>query len=294
MQAQEPQLFENLLAGIDRGLQAHMVWSQRLLRCALLHESPGDDMLGPDAHRRCVFGKWLLTEQDTLASFDAAAAAAVDQTHKAMHEAVRSLCRESLKGKPAYAKDLQAFEEGQTAMLKNLSTLRQRVAESVLKHDELTGLPLRNGLAYAFQIRRNDAARNGLELHVAMVDVDHFKAVNDTKGHQVGDLALQHLARLMTGCLRENDIVVRYGGEEFLFLLLGPGAERVVRRLLVEVRNNPMPLPGDQPPLKMTVTAGLTQVQPHDTLDAAVARADRALLDGKASGRDRYVIAPPA
>lgn len=289
---QEPQLFENLLTGIDRGLQAHLAWNQQLMRCALLRESPGEDMMSPDAHQHCAFGKWFESEKSALSEFDAQAVQALAQKHEAMHDAVRRLCSQSLKGDPVSQEDFQAYEAGQTGMVGSLNTLRQRVAESVLKLDALTGLPLRNGLGYAFKIRQSDAARNGQSLHLAMVDVDHFKVVNDTKGHPVGDMALQHLARLMTGFLRENDIAVRYGGEEFLFLLLGPGAETVIRRLLEAVRQNPMALPGDQLPLKMTVTAGLTPVLASDTLETAVARADRALLEGKASGRDRYIIAP--
>jgi diguanylate cyclase (GGDEF)-like protein len=281
---------ESLLTGIDQGIQAHMAWNQRLMRCAMLHESPGDDMLKPDAHRRCIFGKWFQTEKLSLASFDAQATEAMERNHQSMHDAVRALCNSTLQGQLARAEDLAAFEQGQTTMLDELGKLRRKVAESVLQHDVLTGLPLRNGLNYAFEIRRSDAARTGQPLHLAMVDVDHFKVVNDTWGHPVGDLALQHLAALMSNCLRENDIVVRYGGEEFLFLLLGPGAEGVVRRLLDKVRNTPMPMAGASP-LHMTVTAGLTPVLDSDTLASVVDRADQALLDGKMHGRDRYVIA---
>jgi len=285
-----PQHFESLLTGIDRGLQAHLAWNQRLMRCALLHEGPGEDMMQPDAHRRCLFGKWFLTERTALAGFDAPATAELERQHQVMHDAVRALCSQSSQGQPASEQDFKAYEAGQTAMVACLNTLRQKVAESVLQHDELTGLPLRNGLNYAFQIRQGDAARSGMALHLAMVDVDHFKRVNDTWGHPVGDLALQHLARIMTGCLRENDIVIRFGGEEFLFLLLGNDAEGVVQRLLVEVRNKPMLLDNGVA-LRMTVTAGLTQVLPGDTLASTVTRADHALLEGKTHGRDRYVIA---
>lgn len=285
--------FQSLLTGIDRGIEAHLGWNQRLMRCVLLHESPDEDMLQPDAHRRCAFGKWLLAEKSTLASFDAHATEALERQHRTMHDAVRVLCMQATQGQAASAPDLRAYEAGQTGMVASLHTLRQRVAESVLQHDELTGLPLRNGLNYAFQIRQSDAARNGQPLHLAMVDVDHFKVVNDTWGHTVGDLALQHLARIMTGCLRENDIVIRFGGEEFLFLLLGNGAEAVVQRLLDEVRSHPMPLDNGVE-VRMTVTAGLTTVLAGDTLAAAVNRADHALLQGKTHGRDRYVVARAA
>jgi diguanylate cyclase (GGDEF)-like protein len=283
--------FESLIAGIDQGLQAHLAWNQRLMRCALLHESPGEDMLKPDAHRRCVFGKWFLTEKDGLASFDAATTEELERRHQDMHDAVRALCLASGQGRPATLQAFRAYEAGQTGMVACLNALRQKVSDSLLQHDALTGLPLRNGLDYAFRIRQKDAVRDGEPLHLAMVDVDHFKRVNDSWGHSVGDLALQHLVRLMTGCLRENDIVIRYGGEEFLFLLLGTEAEAVVRRLLDEVRTHPMPLEGGQA-LAMTVTAGLARVGPQDSLASAIDRADHALLQGKQAGRDRVVLAP--
>ncbi len=260
------------------------------MRCSLLHESPGDDMLQPDAHRRCTFGQWFVTEREALASLDGTITAEVERFHEAMHDAVRVLCAASTQGQAATLQALQAYEAGQTGMVEQLNRLRQKVADSVLQHDALTGLPLRHGLHYAFDLRVRDAARSGVPLYLAMVDVDHFKDVNDRWGHATGDLALQHLAHLMADCLRGNDILVRYGGEEFLFLLLGGGAPAVMARLLLEVRTHPLPLQ-DGTPLRMTVTAGLTQVSEHDTLSSAVDRADFAMLRGKQGGRDRCVLA---
>jgi diguanylate cyclase len=283
--------FKKLLAGIDRGIQDHLAWNQRLLRCALLRDPPGEDILNLDAYQHCQFGKWLLAERATLTGFDPTTTRDVEHQHRAMHDAVRMLCEQASCGMPVRLEDLQAYETAQTTMVDRLNVLRQRVAESVLQMDALTGLPLRNGLDYAFQIRQKDAARQSVPLHLAMVDVDHFKVVNDTWGHPVGDTALKHLSKLMTGCLRDNDIGVRYGGEEFLFLLLGHEAEAVVQRILNEVRSHPMVMGGGAK-LPMTVTAGVTPVSPMDTLASAVSRADAALLHGKQSGRDRYVLVP--
>jgi diguanylate cyclase (GGDEF)-like protein len=291
MSLMAPPQLESLLAGIDQGVQAHLAWNQRLMRCALLHESPGADVLAPDAHQRCIFGKWFLTVKPTLSGFDAAATDALAQQHHAMHEAVRALCIASVEGVPARSDDLQAYEDGQNGMVASLGKLRQKVADALLQHDALTGLPLRNGLEYAFRIRQRDAARSGQPLHLAMIDVDHFKVVNDSWGHGVGDLALQHLARLMSDRLRGSDILVRYGGEEFLFLLLGDGAQGVIERLLQEIRTHPLLLE-DGTQVRMTVTAGMTPATSFDTLSSAVDRADRALMQGKQSGRDRCVAAP--
>lgn len=285
-----PRQIERLLNGINQGIHSHLEWTQRLLRCAFLHESPGDDMLQPDAGQRCDFGRWLHGERATLANFDAAATDELERQHRAMHDAVRLLCTLCARGQVARPAELQAYEAGQSAMIACLNVLRQRVTESMLQHDALTGLPLRNGLSYVFRLRQHDAARDGLPLHLAMVDVDHFKRVNDTWGHPVGDRILQHLARLMSACLRENDILIRYGGEEFLLLLLGQDIPGVVQRLLETVRSQPLPL-DDGGAVSATITAGLTAVATTDTLAAAVERADRALLQGKQSGRDCCVIA---
>lgn len=279
-----------LLQGIDQGIQDHLAWNQKLIRWALMHERPDEDMLRSDSYQSCQFGRWLVAQRRTLIDFDEAATIAVDQNHQRMHAAVCALCEGAVEQKPAHLTDVQAYEAAQTAMIDGLHVLRQRVVDAILHFDALTGLPLRNGLEYAFHIRRKDAIRQGVPLYVAMIDVDFFKRINDTWGHPVGDLALQHLARLMTACLRDNDIAVRYGGEEFLFLLLGHEAEKVTQRILEEVRQHPMPMEGSMA-LPMTVTAGLTVVSPSDSLASAVDRADQALLTGKHSGRDRHVLA---
>jgi len=279
-----------LLQGIDWGLQAHVAWNQRLLRCALLRENPGDDMLRPDAHRRCRFGRWFLAQQQALMHFDAQAVQDLARHHQAMHEAVRALCECALRGIPASQADLRSYEDGQSGMVASLNVLRQRLAESVLQHDALTGLPLRNGLDVVFELRCKDALRLGVPLYLAMADVDHFKRVNDTHGHSAGDQALRHLATLMRESLRENDVLVRYGGEEFLLLLLGAEAEVVVQRLLNRLRHTSLELDRGTK-LTLTMTVGMTRVVPQDTLRTAIDRADRALLAGKQAGRDRYVMA---
>jgi diguanylate cyclase (GGDEF)-like protein len=282
-----------LLCGIDQGLQDHMAWNQRLLRCALLRENPGEDVLAADAHQRCRLGRWLLAQQPQLAHFDAQVLADLQRHHQAMHGAVRLLCQCALRSQPARLADLQAYEREQAAMVTAMTQLRQRLAEAVQQQDALTGLPLRNGLDYVFDLRRKDAVRLGVPLYLAMADVDHFKQVNDRYGHSVGDEALRHLAALMRANLRENDVLVRYGGEEFLLLLLGVEAEAVVQRLLQRLRAAPLRL-DDGAELALTMTVGLARVGSQDTLQEAIDRADRALLAGKQAGRDRYVVAAAA
>lgn len=284
---------EALLSGIDRGIEVHLSWTQRLLRCALLRESPGDDMLGPDAHDHCQFGHWLGKNRAQLQGFDAGLVDNIDQAHLQMHEAVRLLCEQVLGGRLASEPDLRAYEQAQSRMVGQLNALRERIADAAMQWDVLTGLPLRHNLEYTFGLRRKDAMRDGAQLWLAMIDVDRFKRVNDQHGHATGDIALRHVAQRLAGCMRESDALFRFGGEEFLALLLvrePQDIERLATRMLDAVREVPLTCPSGAV-LRLSVTVGMAKVGAGETLGSATDRADRAMLRGKADGRNRYKLA---
>jgi diguanylate cyclase (GGDEF)-like protein len=194
----------------------------------------------------------------------------------------------------AAAEELPVYERGQSEMVALLNGLRQRVAEAVIHHDLLTGLPLRHGLEYAFELRRKDAQRGAEQLWLGMIDLDHFKSVNDSHGHAVGDAVLKHVTRCLGGCLRETDALFRYGGEEFLALFLvheSLDIELLAARLVEAVSATPLTAaPGLT--LHLTATVGLARVRNGDDLISATERADQAMLEGKALGRSRFVLAP--
>lgn len=126
-----------------------------------------------------------------------------------------------------------------------------------------------------------------------MIDVDHFKNINDHYGHAVGDRALRHLTSSLTSVLRPNDPLFRFGGEEFLLLMQCPSREAAAiaaKRIVEQARNTPMPLEHVVKPITMTITMGLTRAQHGESLDDVVERADRALYAGKRSGRNCYVM----
>ncbi|GAB4562449.1 MAG: diguanylate cyclase DgcZ [Rhizobacter sp.] len=292
----EPEALEALLDGIDRGIESHLAWNQRLLRCALLREPPGDDVLHPRAHTLCCFGQWLHSHRAQLDNIDPVLAEQTASSHQSMHDAVRRMCEQLLLGQAASADDLLAYEHGQSTMVMVLNALRERTSRATTQLDVLTGLPLRHGLEHMFSLRRKDARRGEAVLWVAMIDVDRFKLVNDTHGHAVGDIALQHIAKRLAGCMRETDSLFRFGGEEFLALLMvrePKGAALLAQRLLEAVNAHPVCTPSGSS-LKLSVTIGLAQVGPDESLAHATERADRALLQGKANGRNQFVTAPDA
>jgi diguanylate cyclase (GGDEF)-like protein len=151
-------------------------------------------------------------------------------------------------------------------------------------------LPLRYGLEEEFKRCLAQAKRRG-ELTVAvMLDVDHFKRINDEHGHAIGDLALQHVARLLLSRCRADEPLFRYGGEEFLALLQAPNreaAQQGAERLLQALRDTSLQLPDGQI-LSLRASAGLAITTTEEPLEDIVGRADRALYAAKAAGRDTW------
>ena len=122
-----------------------------------------------------------------------------------------------------------------------------------------------------------------------MCDLDHFKSVNDTYGHQAGDEAIKSLAALLKGACRPGDLVARYGGEEFVMLCAdcdNAAAARRAEQVRMALAQMPQPKLNGRP---ITVSFGVTEIQPGDTAETMLRRADRALLMAKAKGRNTVV-----
>ncbi|MGB7754716.1 MAG: GGDEF domain-containing protein [Salinisphaera sp.] len=139
------------------------------------------------------------------------------------------------------------------------------------------------------------AQRDPMPLSLVIVDIDHFKQINDRLGHDVGDRVLVHVGGLFQGCCRASDTVARWGGEEFLFLLPNTRAE-VALHFAERVRRAvaSQPLKSEKMPVACTVSLGVATLVPDETLEEAIARADRALYESKMAGRDRVTPAPAA
>jgi diguanylate cyclase len=121
---------------------------------------------------------------------------------------------------------------------------------------------------------------------VALLDIDDFKALNDRYGHQTGDQALTHIANVIRETMRPSDIVMRYGGEEFLFLLPDASANQAVQalgRVQSGLKQKPLLYAGI--PLCMTFSAGVTMRKHGESRDAVIARADAALYAAKRAGK---------
>ncbi len=158
--------------------------------------------------------------------------------------------------------------------------------------DALTRVPNRRALFEHLDAELNRAEREKKSISIAMLDIDHFKSVNDTYGHQTGDAVLRECVARISSSVRPYDFLGRYGGEEFVLVL--PGANEqdaaiICERILDEVRFEPFIYNGVE--IRFTLSAGLATWSGREDVDRLIAAADKALYMAKERGRDRVVFA---
>jgi diguanylate cyclase len=167
--------------------------------------------------------------------------------------------------------------------------------EELASRDELTGLPNRRSILQTLDAELERMRRTKVSMGVGLLDIDHFKRINDSHGHALGDAVLKAFGLVARGSLRDIDRLGRFGGEEFLMVLTGPAdadgmarvGERVRERL---ARHDWQAL---APDLQVTVSIGLAVAEPGDTAETLLERADRSLYQAKEAGRNRVVVAAP-
>lgn len=198
-----------------------------------------------------------------------------------------------------------AFDASDAETLRTFATQAAVALENVDRHEEaarqavtdaLTGLPNARFLGMQVDREVSTAQRYGRDLALLVADLDRFKDVNDTHGHEAGDAVLVEVARRLAVATRAPDVVARVGGEEFVVLLptVGrAGAMASAERLRATVAASPIDLGLDGGAITVTLSIGVAVRAPDEDAAALRRRADRALYAAKRAGRDRWVLADP-
>lgn len=162
--------------------------------------------------------------------------------------------------------------------------------EELATTDGLTGLATRSYFWRLAEQQLAAAERHGRPLAAIMLDIDHFKIVNDTHGHATGDAVLREVAQRLRAMTRESDVIGRYGGEEFVVVVPEiADAPGFAERLCAIVSGSP--IAADSATVPVTISVGVSHCRPGDDLDALFGRADKALYQSKADGRNRVTLA---
>ncbi|HQT27541.1 MAG TPA: GGDEF domain-containing protein [Burkholderiales bacterium] len=161
--------------------------------------------------------------------------------------------------------------------------------------DPLMGIYNRRYLERRLEEEFSKASRHGTKLSAMMLDVDHFKRVNDTHGHQAGDLVLCHIGKLVLAALRNSDVATRYGGEELVILApntSGQEAAIFAERMRQYVETHPLVLDSEKGKreIKATISIGIAELSSGDDCNALISNADKALYHAKTKGRNRVEV----
>ena len=191
-------------------------------------------------------------------------------------------------------KEIQALESALNDLqqsVHNSLKVRQEM-EYLAHHDLLTGLPNRRHFIQTAIEKIRGAEEKGQPVTVGLVDIDYFKRINDDFGHAAGDAILTQFAEVFRATFRVEDILCRYGGEEFAFVLIGEdleGSQGISERLRIGVQKFKFQTPGRQEPVSLSISLGLAQID-QEGFDRALIRADDALYQAKQAGRNKTVI----
>ena len=188
-------------------------------------------------------------------------------------------------------RQLREKTQAAEARAQQLQAELERASEQA-RHDPLTGTLNRKGLDEAVQREISGARRKGSNLCLALLDIDNFKKLNDTHGHDAGDAALVHLTKITRECIRPQDTLARYGGEEFIILLPDASVDQAVEamtRVQRELTKHYF-LAGSEH-LLITFSAGVTALNVDETAEQAITRADQAMYLAKRAGKNRVVAA---
>ncbi|MCC7410309.1 MAG: diguanylate cyclase [Gammaproteobacteria bacterium] len=290
----EHEQLQAILAELEQALYSHQEWWERISRTLICRVPHDERDVRDDAHRECRFGQWYYSRGPGWLR-EHAGFAAIEAEHALMHKLVAQLLTKSSEGQPVSPADYDAFANVLQRLRLEVTNLVREMQDSVVNLDPLTGATNRVGMLTRLRTQHELAVRRAQSCTIAMLDLDHFKRVNDTFGHHAGDTVLKRVVGKVRAELRPYDMVFRYGGEEFLLCLPHTdtdGALLIAERLRKSIEILRI-TDQDEKMISITVSVGIAALDPDCFVEESIVRADKALYEAKAAGRNRVVVWRP-
>ncbi|MBT3360982.1 MAG: diguanylate cyclase [Rhodospirillales bacterium] len=282
---------EYIVRYLERALEAHYDWIHRLQVMLVCGTKPKAGDLKPDGHLKDDFGRWYHRETNEHLRHHPDFQE-IGRHHKELHIAARKLLSVAAGGRRIAPATYKAYQRNVAHFRAHVTSLLDEARELLRYTDPLTGLATRFAMLPRLDQERERVSRTGQVSTVGMADIDRFKLVNDTYGHNVGDIVLQDVARHLLKGVRRYDQVCRYGGEEFLILLPNTdprGAKKVLDRLRRELKRRSIAV-SDEKSISVSASFGVAALNPGDSILVAIDHADQAMYAAKDAGRNRVNI----
>lgn len=273
-----------LLTGLNRSVGGDYRWLVQAFRLIAKRDDSVNDITSLEAHNCCQFGGWL-NQYLATDTEDKGFLLTINDKHIRVHEVCRQLVDSVLQDNIQETL-FNDFEHALQEFVAAITLYQTHLLQLRISYDALTSLPLRRILDESFESQVMD--RSNGELYVMILDIDHFKRINDTYGHIIGDEVLRAFAQKLQSCTRNYEPVYRFGGEEFIVILKAKDeSEAMAAGLRITRAIEHHQIRVGQYDIPVTVTSGLTRAIPGELLRIVLERADGAMYVGKQSGRNR-------
>lgn len=279
---------EQIVRRLGPALRDHGEWVQRVHTLLVCRMNPDPADLMPDSHRRSGLGVWLEHESNEFIRGQPEYAKATAY-HRKVHELARELCEAVRDDAEIALEDYEKFAEAVAHLDRSLEALVNELWDLLRFTDPLTGIATRFAMLPRLKQERERIQRTGGVCSVCMVDLDRFKAINDTHGHEAGDRVLEAVSDYLVRNLRRYDQVCRYGGEEFVLMLPDTSPESaypVVDRLRRGLAETPIAATEDEV-IHMTASFGIAPLAADQDVAESIGHADAAMYQAKRAGRDK-------
>jgi diguanylate cyclase (GGDEF)-like protein len=279
----------SLIDGLRVAKERHYSWLWDIHRSLLCEIPLFSDVATDPAH--CAFAEWLHSVADEPLVRHSETYQQIHEQHLKMHQSANLLITTAARQRPIPVAVYDDFIEQRNHFKEVVEQFERDLWGMACLVDQLTGLRNRFGMLTDLFDEQQRVVREHSNCSIAMIDIDHFKTINDNYGHQTGDLLLVKLAKLLSSKLRPYDHLYRYGGEEFLICLPGTDIDEA-REILERMRHDitVMKFSVDNNPIPISASFGLTPIGRESCIEDYIEHADAALYAAKAAGRNRVMV----
>lgn len=278
---------QTILLQLDQAIYNHSQWYDSITRtlvCRLPHDRRDE---AKDAYRHCRLGQWYYGNAPADLRRHPGFIA-IETEHKNMHQLAAKLLQTAASGTAVSSLDYDSFVNALERLRLQIYTLKHELEDTLYNLDPLTGANNRIGMLTKLREQQDLVKRHVQSSCIAMMDIDHFKRVNDTHGHTVGDMVLAASARNVMEHLRPYDKLFRYGGEEFLICMQNTDVTagyEIVERIRLGIAANHIDYGGNKM-LQITMSFGVTLLDPDISVEQSIEHADKAMYAAKIAGRN--------
>ena len=275
---------------LEQAVIEHRWWLHDWHRSLIFDLPINEICFSKHSYRKCHFGRWYFSQPSPFLSHHPGFMT-IDQHHRRLHDSAYALAVKIRHGKTISITDYENLIDKEWNFTKAVLDFKEKLLKTLFEFDPLTDILNRQAFIRILQGEYARLSRTDESCCMCMVDLDHFKSINDTHGHLAGDRVLRTTAQYLNHKLRPYDSICRYGGEEFLICLPNTTldtAKNIMNRLRIGVASLRIDL-DEEIEVSITASFGITKMVIDSPIEVGIARADEAMYAAKQGGRNRVV-----